>query len=73
MREGIEHFTPRRKNAWEAICRRNDMDAVGMAHTDDGGVLQLSTRSVAAGNILIDMPDFTRDGWKALKPFGVVA
>lgn len=36
-------------------------------------ILQLSTQSVVSGSLPVDIPDFTRGAWKALKPLEIAS
>ena len=36
-------------------------------------VVELSERSVLGGSCPVDVPDFTRGGWKTAKPLGIVS
>jgi hypothetical protein len=33
---------------------------------------ELSERSVAGGSVPLEVPDFTRGGWKSARPLGIV-
>lgn len=56
----------------EALRRGRPVDM----DVDDGAmmsaVVELSGRSIAGGGVLLDLPDFTRGGWKNHRPLEVM-
>jgi hypothetical protein len=40
---------------------------------DWSSILEISVRSVKDGSMPIQCPDFTRGGWKGIKPLGIVS